>query len=50
MDPALGWYGTYEIQLGYAAGARLLNYPDARRPGRLATRARGGRVTSQSFQ
>ena len=32
MDPALGWFNPYEIQLGYAAGARLLNYPDARAP------------------
>ena len=32
MDPALGYYGPYEFQLGYAVGARLLNYPDAPAP------------------
>jgi peptide/nickel transport system substrate-binding protein len=31
MDPARG-YGAYEWQLGYAVGARLLNYPDAAAP------------------
>ncbi len=54
MDPALGWFGPYEIQLGYAAGARLLNYPDAPTPAgsRLApevaellpTRSRDGKT------
>jgi YVTN family beta-propeller protein len=32
LDPALGWFNTYEIQLAYATGARLLNYPDAPAP------------------